>query len=161
MTFEERLQKAIERGRRRSEAQAQADAARELSEKELRRLHMQYRLQLSEQIDTTLREVVDRIPGFRLEGLANEGGWGSAISRDDLELRIPGQRRSLFSRLELLIRPFSEARVLDLAVKATVRNKEVFRRDHYHPLSDVDLTAFEEVIDLWVLEFAETYASGR
>lgn len=161
MSFEERLQKAIDRGKRRSEAQAEADAARELSEKELRRLHMQYRLQLGETVERTLREVVDRLPGFRLEGVANENGWGSAINRDDLDFRAPGQRRSLFSRLEILVRPFSDVEVLDLTVKATIRNKEVFRRDHYQPLPEVDISAFEEAIDLWVLEFAELYASGR
>ena len=50
--------------------------------------------------------------------------------------------------------------MLDLAAKATVRNKEIFARNYYQKLGEVDLEAFTELIDLWVLEFAEKYAAA-
>ena len=83
---------------------------------------------------------------------------GAALSRDDIGLRS-GRRTNFFSRLEIVIRPASSYHVLDLAAKATVRNKEVFNRSHYQRLTEVDPTSFEEMIDLWVLEFAEHYSA--
>jgi len=76
-----------------------------------------------------------------------------------MDLRSRGRRNNFFSRIELLIRPISDYYVLDLAAKATVRNKEIFARNHYQRLGEVDLESFTELIDLWVLEFAEKYAS--
>ncbi len=57
------------------------------------------------------------------------------------------------------IRPPSSYHVLDLAAKATVRNKELFNRSHYQRLTEADLTTFHEMIDIWVLEYAELYAA--
>jgi hypothetical protein len=37
-------------------------------------------------------------------------------------------------------------------------NREVFRRSHYHGLTEVDPVSFHEMIDNWALEFAEQYA---
>jgi len=61
----------------------------------------------------------------------------------------------------MVIRPASSYHVLDLAVKATIRNKELFNRSHYQRLTEVDLTSFSEMIDLWVLEYAELYAAKQ
>jgi hypothetical protein len=58
-----------------------------------------------------------------------------------------------------VIRPFSSAHVLELAAKGTIRNKEVFNRSHYQRLTDADPRTFEELIDLWTLEYAELYAA--
>ena len=58
-----------------------------------------------------------------------------------------------------MIRPRGKYDVLDLAAKGTVRNKEIFNRTHYQRLAEVDLDSFREMIDLWVLEFAELYAA--
>ena len=49
--------------------------------------------------------------------------------------------------------------MLDLAAKATIRNKELFNRSHYQRLTEVDVTSFAELIDIWVLEYAELYAA--
>jgi hypothetical protein len=48
--------------------------------------------------------------------------------------------------------------VLELAAKGTIRNKEVYNRTQYQRLTEVDVTSFVELVDLWVLEFAELYA---
>ncbi len=49
--------------------------------------------------------------------------------------------------------------VLDLAAKGTIRNKEVFNRNYFEKLQDVDLDKFTEMIDVWVVEYAELYAA--
>ncbi len=49
----------------------------------------------------------------------------------------------------------SEANVVELAAKATIRNREQFTRIYYLRLVDADLSSFMDLIDLWALEFAE------
>ena len=157
--FEERLEKAIDRGQRASNERAREEALRALNEQDLRRLHTQYRLELSDHIEDCLRKIIRHLPGFELEPVVSEKGWGAAVSRSDMELNAGRRRGTRFSRLEMTIRPLTEAYVLELAAKATVRNKEHFTRAHYQRLSDVDLASFTELIDLWILEFAELYAA--
>ena len=137
---------------------ARAEAEQALTEKELQRLHSQYRLGLSEQIERCLKQLADRFPGFRFETIVDDRGWGAAISRDDLRIQA-GQRSSCFSRLEMVVRPISAFFVLELAAKATVCNRELFRRTHYQRLGEVSPTALDEMIDLWALEYAERYAT--
>ncbi len=157
--FEKRLEKAIQRGQRASDVRAQAEAEKALTEQELRRLHTQYRLELSEHIENCLRKLPQYLPGFQYEPVVTERGWGAAVSRDDISIRPRHVRSTVFSRLEMLIRPLSELYVLELAAKATIRNKEVFNRNHYEKLADVDQASYSELIDHWVLEFAEIYAA--
>jgi len=159
MDFEKRLERAIERGQRESSARAQERASRALSEQELRRLYSQYRIELSEHIENNLRQLTDHLPGFQLETVVGERGWGAAVSRDDLGVQRRGDPRSLFSRLEIVVRPLTASQVLDMAVKGTIRNKELSNRSHYQPLAEADLHTFRELIDVWVLEFAEAYAA--
>ncbi|RMG33189.1 MAG: hypothetical protein D6725_16245 [Planctomycetota bacterium] len=161
MDFEKRLQQAIQRGQREKEARGRREAAEALSEEQLRRLHSQYRLALAEHIEQCLRKLAEHFPGFRFETVMRPEGWGAQISRDDLRVDPGRRRRNEYSRLLLLVKPFSEAHLLELSAKATVRNKEIFNRSHYQFLSDADLDSFREVIDLWVLEFAEKYAASR
>jgi len=159
MDFNERLQKALDRGHRTSDARARAETEKKLNEQEIQRLHTQYRLEISERIEKCLQQVADNLPGFRFETLVGEKGWGAAISRDDVEI-TPGQgRTNYFSRLEMVIMPMTKYKVLDLAAKGTIRNKEFFRRNHYQPLQEVDLTSLTELIDLWCLEYAQLYAA--
>ncbi len=157
--FEKRLEKAIQRGQLASDERARAAAEKALNEQELRRLHTQYRLELSEHIEMCLRRLPDHFPGFRFETVASERGWGAAVSRDDLGMSDRGGRSTLFSRLEMTIRPLTEFNVLELSGKATVHNREIFNRTHFERLSEVDLHAFTETIDRWALEFAELYAA--
>ena len=156
--FNKRLEKAIERGHRASDARARAEAAKALSEQELRRLHSKYRLELSERIESCLKTLPNHFPGFRFETVVSDRGWGAAVSRDDVDLSAGRGRTNFFSRLEMVIRPRGEYNVLDLAAKATVRNKEFFNRSHYQRLAEVDIESFQELIDLWVLEYAELYS---
>ena len=158
--FEKRLAKAIERGHRAGDERARAEAQKALSEKELRGLHTQYRIELSEHIERCLRRLPSHLPGFQVESIVAERGWGAAASRDDVDLRASSRRTNFFSRLEILIRPLSEYYVLDVTAKATVRNREVFSRNHYQRLVEVDIDSFTELIDLWILEFAEKYAAS-
>ena len=115
----------------------EADLQNASSEEELRRLHSQYRLELSEHIEKCIRQLPNYFPGFRLETLYGERGWGVACSRDDL--RVSGDRRRAndYSRLEMTVRPASTSRVLELAAKGTIRNKEVFNRNYFEQLPDV------------------------
>jgi len=159
MDFQQRLQKAIERGTRAGDEHARAERDRELNEKELQRLHTQYRLELGERIERCLTQVADQFPGFQLESIVGERGWGAAISRDDVRIQRNGGRSSSFSRLEMFIRPYSSYHLLELAAKGTVQNREVFNRTQYQRLAEADLTTFTEMIDHWALEFAEMYAA--
>jgi len=158
MDFEHRLQKAIERGRRRSESEAKARAAQGMTEEELRRLHSQFRLQMSEHIESCVRRLPNYFPGFQYETIYGERGWGAACKRDDVRVLGPRQRTNLYSRLEMTVRPYSPLHVLELTAKGTVHNRELFNRQHYERLVDVDPATFLELIDAWVLEFAELYA---
>ncbi len=158
MDFQKRLEKAIERGQKVGNARARAEAEKAVTEKEFARLHSQYRLKLSERIEACLKQLAEQFPGFRFETIVGEAGWGAGISRDDIRVRS-GRRTNYFSRLEMLISPASKYHVLDLAAKATVANKEPFNRSHFQRLTEVDLTSFDEMIDLWVLEYAELYAA--
>jgi hypothetical protein len=159
MDFEQRLSKAIERGQRLGDRQAAEQAHQALSEEELKRLHSQYRLQLSEHIENCLRTLPGHFPGFQFETVFGERGWGAAVVRDDVSAGRGRQRSNVFSRLEMVIRPFSSYHVLELAAKGTIHNKELFNRGHFQRLTEVDLASFVGLIDMWVLEFAELFAS--
>lgn len=158
MDFDEQLRRAVERGRRKSE-QAEAEAkAKALSEEESKRLHSKYRLELSDHIESAISKMVDFFPGFQQEILFGEQGWGAAVSRDDLQLNS-GQRVNTRSRFEVIVRPFSDYQILDVAAKGTVHNKEVFQRHYFERIADVDCDEFLQRIDQWIVEFAELYAS--
>ena len=159
MRFEERLQKAIQRGEQRGEQRENKAREKSMNEGDLKTLHSKYRLALSEKIEDCLRQVPNHFPGFQFKTIYGERGWGAAVSRDDIDIGQSGQRNNRYSRLEMTIRPFSIAYVLDLASKATVRNRELFNRNHFEKLEKVDTESFEELIDLWILEYAEQYAS--
>jgi hypothetical protein len=159
MSFRERLQRASERGKQVRAAELNEAAAKALSEEECRRLHSQYRLALTEYIENCLREFADNFPGFRLETIVDERGWGAAASRDDIILG-GGRRNNVFSRLQVVVSPFNKYHVLELAAKGTVRNKEVLSRNHYQRLADVDMESFRELVELWVLDYAEQYSAS-
>lgn len=158
MDFDERLAKAVKRGNVKGEKQAAEAQAKALSEEECRRLHMQYRLALAEHIESCLKKLLDHFPGFEYESILGDKGWGGAVSRDDLSLSA-GRRDNHYSRMELVVRPINQYHVLDLAAKGTVRNKELLVRKLFQPLADADIEAFQETVDLWVLEYAELYAA--
>ncbi len=157
--FEERLKRASERGERRSDARTRDAQAKALSEEECKRLHSTYRLKLSEHVEACVRKLSGHFPGFQYETIYGERGWGAACHRDDFGSK-GGKRSSFYSRLEMTVRPYSTLHVLDLAAKGTVRNREVFNRNHFEKLAEADPDGFLEMIDLWVLEYAELFAGG-
>ncbi len=160
MDFEKRLQNAINRGKSRAEDLEREKRERQLNEEELKTLHSRYRLQLSEHIEQCIGALPNHFPGFRYETIYGERGWGAACARDDLNIKS-GQRSNNYSRLEMTVRPFSDLHVLDLSAKGAIHNKEVFTRSHYERLTEADPERFIELIDLWVVEYAEMYAAAK
>lgn len=159
MDFEKRLEKAIDRGQQSRDAKIREQSEQALSEDELKTLHSQCRLTLSEHIETCLKKLADHFPGFGFQTLVSEDGWGGKISRDDFVRQSSGKPVSHYSRFEMVIRPFSSTRIVELAAKGTILNKEVISRTHYQFLAQVDVDSFQELIDLWVLEYAEKYSA--
>ena len=158
MDFEKRLERAIVRGKQTRDARSRSQDEQALSEGDLKNLHSKCRLDLSEHIEDCLRKLADHFPGFRFQTVVSGDGWGATINRDDL-IRRDSEAVDFYSRFEMLIRPFGAAHIVELAAKATVRNKEVFNRSHYQFLNQVDVDSFREMIDLWVLEYAEQFAA--
>ncbi|MEM7316339.1 MAG: hypothetical protein AAF497_24670 [Planctomycetota bacterium] len=158
-SFEERLKQAISRGENRAAAKEEADRAKAMTEEELKNLHSRYRLKVSDHIEECVGQLPSHFPGFQLKTIYGEKGWGAACSRDDFAGGRGKGRSSEYSRLEMTVRPFSKLHVLDLSAKGTIRNKEVFNRNHFKKLIDVDESEFLRLVDVWVLEFAELYAA--
>ena len=156
--FTSRLESAIARGKRRAQIKADEAKKKELSEEELKRMHSSFRLSLSDRIEAAIAQVADHFPGFRQESLIGEVGWGAACYRDDLRIKS-GRRSNQYSRMEMAIRPFSKLKVLELRGKGTVLNRELFNRNHYVPIQEVDIDEFNQMIDAWAIEFAEVYAA--
>lgn len=159
MDFEKRLHEAIQRGQRRLDQRAQEERRRALTAEELKQLHSSYRLKVCEHIEECVKRLPQHFPGFQYETIYGERGWGAACSRDDLRLSKGGGRANNYSRLELTVRPFSSINVLELAGKATIHNKELFNRNFYEKLEDVDVTKYLELVDAWTLEYAELYSA--
>lgn len=156
--FKSRLESAIQRGQRRRDQSASDAKRKELTDEELRRLHTSCRLSLSDQIENKIKNVIDAFPGFRQEALFGEVGWGTACYRDDLQIQN-GRRSNQYSRFEMVIRPYSDLRVLDLKGKGTVKNRELFNRSLFRNIDEVDVQEFEDVIDAWTIEYAEQYSA--
>ncbi|RCS40626.1 hypothetical protein DTL42_24970 [Bremerella cremea] len=156
--FEDRLKRAIERGEKRNDMKRRAAAEAALSEEQCRELHGSLRLKLSDYIAQCLEKLPNYFPGFEYETLFGDKGWGGACVRDDIDLGS-GKRRNLYSRLEMAIKPYSSVHVLELVAKGTVRNKELFNRSHFEKLSEVNEADFRDLIDLWIVEYAEQYSA--
>lgn len=159
MDFQSRLERAVERGHQTKSAREQEEIARSLSEEELKTIHSQARLELSDHIESCLKSLADQFPGFEYHSIFNDNGWGARVSRDDLALGTSSGSKTQYSRLDLLVRPYSEAQIVELIGKATIRNKEAFNRSNYQRLDQVDVDSFRNMIDLWVLEYAERFAA--
>jgi len=159
MDFQERLKQAVHRGLSRGVEQSEQEKAKRLTHEEVRGLYSKYRLELSEHIEQCLKHLPVHFPGFQLETLYGDRGWGAAVHRDDSTGGIRGRRTNVYSRLEIAVKPIADHDVLDLQAKGTIRNRETFRRHHYQPISEVDLARFKGLVDQWALEFAELFAA--
>jgi hypothetical protein len=132
-----------------------------MTEDEFKNLHSKARLELSEHIETCLRKLPEFFPGFDFQTVMGTDGWGAKISRDDLA-PSPGAGKGMtrvYSRLEMVIRPYSAGHIVELVARGAVRNKEVLSRSHFQMLTQLDLDTFSDLIDQWVLEFAENYSA--
>lgn len=161
MDFDQRLEQAIARGQRTHASKQEAAAERAMSEEERKRLHSQYRLDLSEHIERSLEQLPRHLPGFRYETLVGAAGWGARLARDDWAPRAGEGRTSLYSRLEVTVRPLGTYPLIEIAAKGTIRNKEVFQRQQHQRLDQIDLASLKQTIDNWVLDYAELYVAGN
>lgn len=157
MDFDKRLERAINRGRKAADAEGKAAAEQAATEEELRNLHGKLRLDLSEHIEECLRTLSRRVAGFQFKTIVGTEGWGARISRDDV-VRSDGKRESVYTRFEMVVRPFSDAHICEITTKGTIRNRETLKRSHYQFLTEADVDSLRDTIDLWVLDFAEEYA---
>jgi hypothetical protein len=159
MDFESKLEKAIQRGQDRNAAQSNAQKKAEASKEEVRSQHREFRLNLSDHIEETLKKLANHFPGFDYETIYGEKGWGGAVSRNDLTRGPDGRAGSFFSRVEITVRPQNEFNVLNIAGKGMIRDKEVFTWNHFEEIVDAKQNEFEKVIDQWILSFAEQFAA--
>lgn len=160
MDFGERLEKAVQRGQKRGEARDAAARAKSLSVEDLRRLHNDHRLAISDHIEKCVSALTNHFPGFEKETIYGDAGWGTAVKRDDAGQRAGSGRANFYSRLEMTVRPISSAFVVEITAKGTIRNKEVFNRKHYEKIAETDRETFRELIDVWVLDYAELFAAS-
>ncbi|MEZ6065295.1 MAG: hypothetical protein R3B90_06215 [Planctomycetaceae bacterium] len=161
MSFDQRLERAIQRGKTSREARDRELAERRLSSEELKTRYAAGRIELSDRIESCLKQLGDHFPGFRFESILGDEGWGARVMRDDLQFQQGRGASNSYSRLELVIRPLGQQPIIELVAKGTIRNREVIQRRHYQQLEQLDLESFSELIDLWVLEYAEQYASQQ
>jgi len=159
MDFEARLHKAIQRGQ---QTKASADHERqraEMTDEECKSLHSRCRLQLSEHIEHCLKQVADHFPAFDYDSVMSVDGWGAKVNREDIDGGAGRTMSKRYSRLEMLIKPYTATRILELAARGTVRNKEVVSRNHFQFLAEVDLEGFKELISQWILEYVEKFSA--
>lgn len=155
MSFEDKLKQAIERGKQRRSDEISEHERQKMTEAEIRRRHNDLKLRLSDHIEKSIVQLIEHFPGFQSEVLYGERGWGAAISRDDLL----GRGQKSFSRLELYVRPLSSEHLVDILAKGTVRNRELFSRNYHEAIESADVDKLESLVDTWILEYAELYAS--
>lgn len=160
MDFNERLQRAVERGQSRRDAELQAQSQARMTEEQFRALHSQSRLELSDHIDAGLHKLADTFPGFEFQTVATPDGFGAKIARDDLRSRGGKPLGHEYSHLELVIRSYSPRHLLEIGCRGAISNKEVLQRTHYQVLDRLDIDTFREQIDHWILEYAEKFASA-
>ena len=159
MDFEQRLQKAIDRGERSRTVRDRAEIERQMTAEEIRSRHSSARTDLSDTIETCLHKLSDHFPGFQYQSLIGSDGWGAKVSREDIRLQSGRGSAGLYSRLEMVVTPLGSAPIVEILAKGTIRNREVFHRRHYQRLEELDLTVLQQMIEQWVLEYAEQYAA--
>ena len=159
MDFDDKLQQAIQRGQDRTVARSTAKKQVAATKEEIRNRHNEFRLNLSEHIETCLKKLAQHFPGFEYEVLYGEKGWGGALSRNDIDRGPDGKAGSFFSRIELTVRPQNEFNVANITGKGTIRDKEMFTWNHFENILEAKQESMEQMIDKWVLQFAEQFAA--
>ncbi|RLS42559.1 MAG: hypothetical protein DWH78_00535, partial [Planctomycetota bacterium] len=85
-------------------------------------------------------------------------GWGARINRDDIKLGR-GTARNEYSRLEVLVRPFNDTHIVEIATKGTIRNRESLNRTNFRFIKEATIETMKQMVDGIVLEFAEQYSA--
>ena len=109
------------------------------------------------------------LPQFDVLSELERAGDPLTMSQLSKELMVSnGNVTGVIDRLEKTgfakrVRAEHDRRVqyIELTAKGTIRNKEVFNRKHYERIQDVDPATFTELIDVWVIEFAELFAMNQ
>ena len=158
--FDEQLKQAIQRGLKTNIARQKEAEKQQMGVEELKRLHTDFRLAIPERIEQTMKALVLQLPGFEYENIYCDNGWGGAVARDELNIQ-GGKRSNVYSRLEITIKSFSELAIVNLVSKGTVKNKEIFARKHHRPVGEAKVDEFLEMVDRWVLEFAQLYMAAK
>jgi len=156
--FDDKLQKAIQRGQQARVAQAASVEALGASEEDMRHRHSQLRNELSEHIEVCLRRLCDHFPGFDYSTVLNENGWGARIYRDDIKLGR-GTAKNEYSRLEVLVRPFNDTHIVEIATKGTIRNRESLNRTNFRFIKEATIDVLKQIVDGIALEFAEQFSA--
>lgn len=159
MDFEKQLENAIQRGKSRAGRQRSQAETEQLNAEQFERLHSKHRLNVSDHIEKCVRNLADHFPGFEIETIYGDRGWGAACFRSDVSFQS-GRSRDSYSRLELTVRPPSSVRVLELVAKGAIKNREIFNRNYYEAIAEVDAAKFNELVDRWIIEYAELYAAA-
>ena len=159
MDFESKLEEAIQRGQNRNAAKTNAQKQSELSKEDVRNRHNNYRLNLSDYIESCLKKLANHFPGFEYEIIYGSKGWGGALSRVDIDRGPSGKAGSFFSRIEITVRPQNEFNVVNIIGKGTIRDKELFSWNHFEAILAAKQEDFEQMIDNWIFQFAEQFAA--
>ena len=106
-----------------------------------------------------LKKIANHFPGFEYETIYGTKGWGGALSRNDLDRGPDGKAGSFFSRVEMTVRPQNEFDVINIVGKGTIRDKEMFVWKHFDGIAEADQAQFVQMIDNWLLQFAEQFAA--
>jgi len=159
MDFEDKLEQAIQRGQDRNAAKANSQKKTELSKEAIRNRYNEIRLNLSDHIEVGLKKIASHFPGFEYETIYGAKGWGGALSRNDLDRGPDGKAGSFFSRVEMTVRPQNEFNVINIVGKGTIRDKELFVWNHYDSIAQSNQAEFIQMIDNWLLQFAEQFAA--
>ena len=159
MDFEDQLKKAINRGQEQGSLRKSSEVSKQLSEESLKNRHAEYRLQLSDYIESCVKRLGEHFPGFQYETVFGDRGWGGAVFRDDITRGKSGKSGSFYSRLEITVRPLNEFNVLNITGKGTIHDKEYFSWNFFKDIQDVSADEFKEKLDSWILVYAEKFAS--
>ncbi len=159
MNLDDQIKQAIQRAQNRSSTRKDSEHQAKLSREELKNRHNEFRLNLSDHIEKSLKKLIEHFPGFEYETIYGSRGWGGAIARDDITRGSTGKSGSFFSRVEITVRPLNEFNVVNITGKGTVHNKEIFSWNHFKDIPDSDQTEFIEKIDSWILQYAEQFAA--
>lgn len=157
--FDKQLKQAIQRGMKTNVARQKEAEKQQMNAEDLKRRHTDFRLAISERVEQTLESLINQLPGFEYENIYGDKGWGGAVSRDELNIQR-GKRTNVYSRLEITVKPFSDLAIVNLIAKGTIKNKEMFARKHHQPVPDAEMDEFLEMVDRWVLEFAQLYSAA-